>query len=262
MPSKQLVAISATDDRFFWDVLPREWSLRVNSVVQVYTVDVFLQKLLDLLQDPAYSSFRKRHKSGNNDSHPVHYTDRDMFHEFWIRIGSHGSVKQVVCRDVAKSKYGTSKWYMLLLPVQDDSIIYRVVHSLQKQWPGCSACMSVSLVLQTFDKERAIVFSFTMQEPVWTQQVLAMLEMGVIACTMLPRRVALSLEWFSKQHDPTSDKPSKQVVLHEACSGHQQEVIAVVARMTSYLEFHVQVDAIAVPAAQSCLYFPLELLAS
>lgn len=230
MPSKQLVAISATEDRFFWDVLPREWSLRVNSVVQVYTVDVFLQKLLDLLQDPAYSSFRKRHKSGNNDSHPVHYTDRDMFHEFWIRIGSHGSVKQVVCRDVAKSKYGTSKWYMLLLPVQDDSIIYRVVHSLQKQWPGCSACMSVSLV--------------------------------VIACTMLPRRVALSLEWFSKQHDPTSDKPSKQVVLHEACSGHQQEVIAVVARMTSYLEFHVQVDAIAVPAAQSCLYFPLELLAS
>ena len=53
-----------------------------------------------------------------------------------------------------------------------------------------------------------------------------------------------------------------QVLLREACHNQQQEVFAVVASMTYYLDFPAPAVALAVPAAQSCIVSHLELLAS
>ena len=82
---------------------------------------------------PCNSFVRKLHKPANHDSHPVVFIDRDLFHTFWRKAISHGSVEQEVCRDAAESAYGKRKWDLLLLSAHDDTIIHRVVHSLQKR---------------------------------------------------------------------------------------------------------------------------------
>lgn len=259
MYSTLLVPLSPAERSSCWDRLPREWSLLVDAEVRVFTLDKFIQRLLGLLQEPSYSSFRKRHKAGNNDCHPLVYTDNDMFHAFWQQIVSHGSVAERAFQDVAVSTYGKSTWYLLLLSVEDDNVLHRLVHSLEKEWPGCSSGISIVMDLFTFDQERVVIFAWKMPERVYAQRVFSVVQKGVLAYTMVPKRVALSLEWFAKKHIPTAGKTF--VFLSEACI-KQQEVIAVVAPMTSYMPFPITAEEVAGPAAQSCVLPHLETLAS
>ena len=225
----------------------------------MFTLDKFIQRLLGLLQEPSYSSFRKRHKAGNNDCHPVVYTDNDMFHAFWQQIVSHGSVAERAFQDVAVSTYGKSTWYMLLLPIEDENVTHRLTHSLEKEWPGCSSGMSVTIALLTSNQERVAMFAWKMPGPVYAQRVFSVVQKGVLAYTMVPKRVALSLEWFAKKHTPTTGRT--EVCLSKACI-EQQEVIAVVALMTHYMRFPITAEEVAGPAAQSCVLPHLETLAS
>ena len=262
MYSKLLYPLSAEEQQEFWDLLPRQWCICREGRWEVFLVGDFLLLLLALLQTPRYSCFSKRHKAESHHPRPVISQDNAMFHNFWHTICLHGVSDKKTYSKVAVSTYGKSKWYMLLLPVKDDNVIHRVVHSLQKQWPGCSAGMSIALVLSTFQKERTLLFAFAMPEPVYAQQVASAFGMGVIACTMLPRRVSKSLEWFFKQHYDESCTKQTQVPFPEACFAEQQQVFAVVAKMASYIEFPATETASASSVAQCCILPHLLTLAS
>jgi hypothetical protein len=89
-----------------------------------------------------------------------------------------------------------------------------------------------------------------MPTSVYVQKVISLVEMGAIACTMLPQRVAIKLERFTKTH--VSGNVQTHVYVSEACHHTQeQEVFAVVANMTSYLGFSIPENDISVPVAVS-----------
>ena len=144
--------------------------------------------------------------------------------------------------------------------------------------------------------ERAVAFAFAMPEPVRAQKVLSMVELGVVACdhwlwqaSRIGTRVCFStdLGWCcldnhsrprrkQKQiplcscfghpargcNPKAKADPMTQVLLREACHNQQQEVFAVVASTTYYLDFPAPAVALAVPAAQSRIVSHLELLTS
>ena len=219
--------------------------------MHVYQVGEFLQKLFGLLQERNYTTTRARSQTSNASvGRPIKGKDNGLFLTFFAEILSHGSAKKPFIRDKAVSSHGRCRWYMLLLAVTDENIIHRVVHSLQQTWPGCIAGKSVSFVLVTSKMERAVAFAFEMPTPIYVQRVISVVEMGAIACTMLPQRMSVVLDHFIQSNLSISADEQTHVHLREAChQAKQQEVFAVVARMTSYLEFFPEKE-ISVPVAE------------
>ena len=218
--------------------------------MHVNHVGDFLQQLFGLLQDRHYTTIRQRTIA--SDSRPINSEDNYLFDRFFVETLSHGSVQEPFIRDKAVSTYGRCRWYLLLLAVMDENIVHRVVHSLQEKWPGCSAGKSVAFVLATSNLERAVAFAFQMPTPLYVQEVISVVEMGAIACTMLPRRASVKLDRFIDSHISISGVEQTNVRLSEACHHtQQQDVFAVVASMASYLEFSNPADGMSVPVAES-----------
>ena len=254
MYSTLIYPLTTRERTTFWETLPPTWTIKLENtggikLWEVHRVGKFLQLVLEMLQATCYSKFRKRHPPAKHQPYPE-YKDSDMFHNFWNAISSHGRLDCATYRNKAVSMYGQSKWFMVFLPIPDMNIIHRVVHSLEKQWPGCSAGISVAIVMSTFNVEKGILFAFVLPKIVYAQQVATSMGLGVIACTLLPKRVSVSLEWFFNSNYVEGVK--RQVPLSDACNGDQQQVFAMVAKMNSYMEFPDLSQASASVVAQCC----------
>jgi hypothetical protein len=213
----------------FWTDLPREW-VAVNGGERMCRLGDFFEQLLNLLAHNPKFKGRKR------DRHKVckcrdRETDNVIYRDFWRGLDSHG---ETLTR-TSTGFHNSSKWYLLLLPVTDDSIIHRIVRSLEKKWPDSTLeALSVAMVLSTLREERAVFFMFSMPRVQQVKQIVSVLGPGVIACTMLPKRVSKLVElFFNKNHRGDGQA---QVTLTKTWDNDilEQDVVAHVAPMRIY----------------------------
>jgi hypothetical protein len=217
----------------FWIDVPLEWAA-VTGEERMCGLGDFFEQLLALLRNRVNNPHFKKRKRDKNTMCNFRYQDGDNFiyREFWRGLDSHGATFEYTSDPFQNN----SKWYLVLLPVTDDNIIHRIVRSLEKEWPDSSLnTMSVAMVLYTLGEECAVAFMFSMSKTRSVQKVVSVLGKGVIACTMLPWRVAKCVEWFFNAN--YRDGVQEQVTLAETWNDDilEQQVIVIVTPMHNYM---------------------------